>query len=593
MTIQDMNVFVPLKKFNAFTGEFEAVLAEERVDKSLEIMDYTGAKPEFEAWSKMFKDATAHLGEEGQSAGNLRAMHQPISAGKFTRITCDDALKNVTVAGIIVDPVERDKAAKGVYTGLSLGGKYLKRWADPVHKGVTRYVPQPAEGSLVDNPCMYGATFSMIKADGAMPELAKFLTMEERVEQGLLTKTAPELKPQDSEGAIQKWVAQDGSLHDTKKIAEKHSAGVKAGVAVAKLTAPADEALASLAELGVEPNKVVAVYADPVNKQWPLNDERGIRIAWHMLGKGAVAAKYTDDQFVTVAKAVSAAWKAVIDAKGPPEKPVAKADDLKKGFYTLSRVCEIIRNLGWLQDDLMYEQVQEGNDSNASSTVGDILTQLIRFLSQYAAEEAAERAADKDFEGDGAIEGANVIVLAMAANAEMMKLLPEGKLKKAAQAVTTQELFDHKFGEYIDGLGELMTKAGARHSKQDMGRVQTIHDAASALGADCSAEKMEGSVLGKLASSEATVLELTKKVGEYAVVVPDLVARLKKLEDQPAAPKGVIRVIEKGQLDGGTEPAASAADAYKAALAKMTPDERARELMKVALSNPVSPLPAS
>jgi hypothetical protein len=57
-----------------------------------------------------------------------------------------------------------------VYTGFSIGGKYVKSWRDGEY---VRYTAEPNEGSLVDNPCMYGAHFSAIKADGTT-EVRKF-----------------------------------------------------------------------------------------------------------------------------------------------------------------------------------------------------------------------------------------------------------------------------------------------------------------------------------------------------------------------------------------------------------------------------------
>jgi hypothetical protein len=64
----------------------------------------------------------------------------------------------------IVDNNEWEKVVQGVYTGFSIGGSYVKRWTDGAS---TRYTAKPAEVSIVDNPCMYGATFTMVKADGA------------------------------------------------------------------------------------------------------------------------------------------------------------------------------------------------------------------------------------------------------------------------------------------------------------------------------------------------------------------------------------------------------------------------------------------
>ncbi|HWE06947.1 MAG TPA: hypothetical protein VG274_09580, partial [Rhizomicrobium sp.] len=54
-----------------------------------------------------------------------------------------------------------------------MGGKYLRRWPDEANPQLTRYTPQPAEVSLVDNPCIPTATFEIVKEDGTT-ELRKF-----------------------------------------------------------------------------------------------------------------------------------------------------------------------------------------------------------------------------------------------------------------------------------------------------------------------------------------------------------------------------------------------------------------------------------
>lgn len=143
------------------------VLAEEVVDKTREIMDYARSKPHFKAWSESFDQIT-----KGKSKGNLRRMHQPHVAGHFEQVVLNDELKRVEVAAKVTDDEDWKKCLAGDYTGFSVGGDYVETWQDDVLK-VLRYEGRPAEGSLVDNPCMYGAQFSHVKADGA-EELRKF-----------------------------------------------------------------------------------------------------------------------------------------------------------------------------------------------------------------------------------------------------------------------------------------------------------------------------------------------------------------------------------------------------------------------------------
>lgn len=166
--MHDLKLFVPITKVDAVKGIVYGVLAAEEPDRAGEIFDYVGSKPHFEKWSGDISKAT-----DGKSVGNLRAMHGTIAAGKFTDMGFNDDAKRIEVAAKVVDKNELEKVLEGVYTGFSIGGKYIKRWDDPAQKGLKRYIAEPYEGSLVDLPCIASATFEIIKEGGAI-ELRKF-----------------------------------------------------------------------------------------------------------------------------------------------------------------------------------------------------------------------------------------------------------------------------------------------------------------------------------------------------------------------------------------------------------------------------------
>ncbi len=157
-----MNIFIPIFKADGARREVHGVMAEEVKDKAGEIFDYASSKPYVRAWSEEALQRTASAGQ-GHSLGNVRAQHSKVAAGKLVDITFDDAAKRILVIAKIVDDNEWAKVEEGVYTGFSIGGSYVKRWADGA---AIRYTAKPTEVSIVDNPCMAGATFSLIKADG-------------------------------------------------------------------------------------------------------------------------------------------------------------------------------------------------------------------------------------------------------------------------------------------------------------------------------------------------------------------------------------------------------------------------------------------
>ena len=164
----DFRLFVPLTKVDVEKRLVFGTIAEEIADRADEIMDYESARPEFEAWSAEIAKAS-----DGRSLGNLRAMHGSVAAGKLESIAFDDASKRIECCGKVVDDAEWNKVLEGVYTGFSMGGRYLKRWKDEANPLLTRYTPRPAEVSLVDNPCIPTATFEVVKEDGTS-ELRKF-----------------------------------------------------------------------------------------------------------------------------------------------------------------------------------------------------------------------------------------------------------------------------------------------------------------------------------------------------------------------------------------------------------------------------------
>jgi hypothetical protein len=161
-------LFIPLTKYDAEKGIAYGVAASSTLDRSNEIFDYAGSKPYFEKWSANAIKATA-----GKSMGNLRSMHGNVAAGKIETLAFNDDDELIEVAAKVVDANEQKKCEEGVYTGFSLGGKYIKKWKDG---DATRYIADPYEISLVDLPCIPDATFEYVK--GATAEVRKFHVAE-------------------------------------------------------------------------------------------------------------------------------------------------------------------------------------------------------------------------------------------------------------------------------------------------------------------------------------------------------------------------------------------------------------------------------
>jgi hypothetical protein len=163
--MKSMNLFAQIAKIDELKHEVWGVATAEVVDKEGEIFDYDSSKPYFKGWSDEISKAT-----DGKSLGNVREMHEPSAVGKLVAIAFDDDLKQIRVGARIVDGVAWQKCMLGVYTGFSIGGAYVKAWKDGEY---VRFTASPVEISVVDNPCMPGAHFTAVKADGTC-EVRKF-----------------------------------------------------------------------------------------------------------------------------------------------------------------------------------------------------------------------------------------------------------------------------------------------------------------------------------------------------------------------------------------------------------------------------------
>lgn len=157
---KSMSVYAPLVKVDMEKREVYGYAAIEEPDESGEIMDYVTSKPYFGKWSDSARSRSG-----GKSLGNVREMHNPVAAGKIIHLEFDDQSKGIYIGAKISDDAVWSKVLDGVYTGFSVGGDYVRKWHD-VQFNKMRYTAKPYEISIVDAPCIPGAVFDVVKADG-------------------------------------------------------------------------------------------------------------------------------------------------------------------------------------------------------------------------------------------------------------------------------------------------------------------------------------------------------------------------------------------------------------------------------------------
>jgi hypothetical protein len=163
--MKSLHLFAQIAKIDESKHEVWGIATAEVIDKEGEIFDYASSKPYFKNWSDEIAKAT-----DGKSLGNVREMHAPSAVGKLVSLDFDDDLKQIRVGAKIIDSTAWQKCTQGVYTGFSIGGAYVKTWKDGEF---IRFTASPVEISVVDNPCVPGAHFTAVKADGTF-EVRKF-----------------------------------------------------------------------------------------------------------------------------------------------------------------------------------------------------------------------------------------------------------------------------------------------------------------------------------------------------------------------------------------------------------------------------------
>jgi hypothetical protein len=208
--MKKIQLFAALTKVDESRREVWGLATAEIVDKDGEIFDYVSSRPYFEDWSHEISEAT-----DGRSLGNVREMHRSSAVGKLVDLQFDDERKTIAVGAKIVDDAAWVKCLEGVYTGFSIGGRYVHIWPDGEF---LRFTAQPVEISVVDNPAVPNAHFTAIKRDGST-EVRKFKidSFDASQLRGFGAKEEKSMKPEQEE-KLDKAVTQ--STSSLEKIGE-------------------------------------------------------------------------------------------------------------------------------------------------------------------------------------------------------------------------------------------------------------------------------------------------------------------------------------------------------------------------------------
>ena len=447
--------------------------------------------------------------EDYMKFANIREMHQASAAGVVKEYSFDET--GVFIGAEIVDDAAWNKVKKQVYKGFSIGGKKLPGGWDPVTKTISAM--QLTEISLVDRPANPEALIEMFK----MADQPEGNTMSDATGK----QPADELLDMISKGAV----PADRLLELAQAVAKGVTVTIQVdnqgsndqgtvnpdaatgGNAASTLTpTPGASATETSNATGTAVSDTEKDPSDPTNANNQLNAPNNPGMTVKGEGKGAVL------------KAIKAL--------------ALKGEDVKKGMWSISDLAQLINSLRWLVEDAAWERDGEGDNSTVPEQLASAVQALGAALVDMCNEEIAE------------------LIAALPVSTNPLDTLSAVIANSEAAPTLT------KWNEAIGVL-----KAGARNSADDLDRIQKAHDLLAELGAACAAvDKADHNHVGEAAVQKAA----TGDVAKMAATVEKMASELstlrgdlqkahgligdlqKQVAKQPTAPKGGLRVVEKG-----------------------------------------------
>lgn len=515
------------KKFNMFVP-IQKVDEERRLVYGIataEKMDKSGEVFDY-ASSKSYYQSWSdeiHKASQGKSFGNIREMHGKSAAG----ILAEPLFFNDDQKQIeIVAKVVDDQAWQKVLTGVYTGFSHGGGYVKRwKENGVQKYTAEISEISLVDNPCLSQATFEVIKANGQI-ELMKFKGADD------MTKIADTTEAEtavDSPETVEK----SAPVAELKQVwlakdgshHEKKAHALKKNMELEALEkiAPAIEAMESV-EKAME--------------------------AGHNIPEGKTTEQETGHNHTDTGHAPETTpSKEEMDAKGKSDKAKheavttteaghQKADGLSEVDEALNKVAELAATGNPATEETpVVELAKSMCDVAQCASLIEQLNWFMNSLDFDAAYSGKETTTPEQLKSIIGTLCAFLTVLVAENNAELTGTAAE-KFQKAAFAAMMK---------YVSGLPS---------ASDDLEKVTVERDL------------------------------FQKTLTDFMPRLNELEKKISLFESQPQNPKGFVRAVEKGQELSGVGDT-SPAEAFAAHMAKLTPEEANKELMKMTLRMPI------
>lgn len=155
------HMFIPITRIDEEKREVWGYATTDQVDTFGTVFPFEASKKAYAEWNDNFERLT-----DGESKGNLRAMHQKIAAGKVIACEPDEEKRGIYVGAYVADDKEWEKVKARVYTGFSHGviataPSVFERRNGKVIEIVPEFVVQ--ELSLADKPSCPGAVMTLFR----------------------------------------------------------------------------------------------------------------------------------------------------------------------------------------------------------------------------------------------------------------------------------------------------------------------------------------------------------------------------------------------------------------------------------------------
>jgi hypothetical protein len=552
--------FIPLTKVEEQPNGDLFVYGEvtaERPDRDGEICKYASTVPFYKAYAEELSKATTKAGIE-ESIMPLREMHQLSAVGCGKSMDCLDDDKTIKMGFNVVDKSAIEKVKKGVYTGFSQGGSYVKKWTAPwtdpetnVTKNYTWYISNPGEVSLVDSPCLSTAHFDYVKADGSV-ELRKFAT-------------APAASP----SAL--------SDSDVDRIAAALKKTLTEPVTVLTVQEPVSTPKTELLKgLESKSGAIKAYVVSCANEGWDDSERTAIR----------AALKTHKVEIHDVAEDVN---KAIEYLRG---------DTLQKGMYEVASLAQMLSSISYLQASAAYERDYEQDASSQPEDLADLLSHAIKVFAAMVAEETSE------------LESHAASVAA--ATSKGAKAMTQDELNKASEAILEKAKGAKTHLKALAGHVAAMKKAhmadcdtAAEHIGKcakalgvDSSELETAGDGPTTEGKEPSTDSMKAisDQLTKLSGPdfaksllEGIMPEVKKAIEQSQVELITALVGGAEEADKIAKGLGNRELIVAGKTPQATTPVTKAADSATAVAATNTDDKplTPEEIIKANQGDPV------